>query len=436
MTSALQQMQDEAVTICAELIRIDSTNTGDPATIGDGETVCAERIRDWLVGFESTWLERTPGRGNLIVRIPGTRGDLPALLVHAHTDVVPADPSQWSVNPFSGEIAEGCVWGRGAVDMKNMIGMLVAVIRQFERESHRPQRDIVLAFVADEEVEGAHGMGFLVDQHPEVFAGVTEAVGEVGGFSISAPLGHAYTIGIAEKGIAWATLTARGTEGHGSMVPNEQSAAARLVAALTRITQHEWPLELDDTANIVIRSLEGLLGYEVDVTNLGAALAPLGPVAGMFANAFHTTSVLTQVRAGSKTNTVPGVATATVDCRIAPGRDDEFRRVFHELLGPDIDVTWETGPSVAAPFDTPLVAAMQRAVSAVDPSAQTLPFMTGGATDAKSLTRLGIDCYGFIPLRLPDGFDFPARFHGVDERVPITAIHTGTLILRELLRSQ
>lgn len=436
MTHDLTQLQAEAVEFCTELIRIDSTNTGEPSTTRDGETRCAVRIRDWLGELPSTRYERTPGRGNLVVRIPGARPELPALLVHAHTDVVPADPAQWSVDPFGGELRDGCVWGRGAVDMKDMIGMTVAAVRQLVREGHRPQRDLVLAFVADEEVEGAHGMGWLVDSHPEVFAGVTEAIGEVGGFSVSGPRGRVYTVGIAEKGLAWATLRAHGTEGHGSMVPNSENAAAALVAALARITSYDWPIELDGNATTVLRALEQLLGREVDTADLRGSLGELGPVAGMFANAFQTTSALTQLRAGVKTNTVPGEAFATVDCRIAPGRDEEFRRVFAELLGPGIDVTWETAPSVTAPFDAPLVEQMRAAVQAVEPGAELLPFVTGGATDAKSLMRLGIDCYGFAPLRLPEDFNFPERFHGIDERVPVAALHTGARILLEFLRAQ
>ncbi|WP_233613169.1 M20/M25/M40 family metallo-hydrolase [Leucobacter edaphi] len=435
----LSLMQEEAVRFCAELIRIDSTNTGDPASTGDGETRCAELIRDWLSELPSEWFERVPGRGNLVVSIPGKDPQLPRLAIHAHTDVVPADPVKWSVDPFAGEIRDGRVWGRGAVDMKDMIGMLVAAVRQTLREGHRPRRGIVLLFVADEEVEGANGMGFLVDEHPEVFRGVNEAIGEVGGFSVPTPTGDAYTIGIAEKGIAWATLRATGTEGHGSMVPNLEGAPARLVAALQRISEHEWPEEVDATASAVLTGLGSVLGVHVDPrdeSGFAQALAPLGPVAGMFSNAFRTTAAITQVHAGSKTNTVPGEAIATVDCRIAPGRDEEFRRVFAELVGPGIEVTWETGQSVVAPYDTALVASMRAAVQAVQPDAQFLPFLTGGATDAKSLDRLGIACYGFVPLRLPPGFDFPGAFHGIDESVPVDALRTGSLILREFLLSQ
>lgn len=434
----LEALRREATEITAALIRIDSTNTGDPATIGDGESRCAELIGELLaeVGHEGQWRERIPGRGNLVVRIAGKDPAAPALLFHAHTDVVPADPALWRADPFCGEVLEGELWGRGAVDMKNMIGMLLAAIRSLSREGWQPARDIVLAFVADEEVEGAAGMAFLVAEHPELFRGVTEAIGEVGGFSFEAPTGRHYAVGIGEKGVAWATLRAHGVEGHGSLIPNSKSAAARLTTALSRIVAHRWPLADDPATDAVLAHLGDALGSPARARSIEQDLAPLGPVAPMFSSAFRTSAVLTQVHAGSKTNTVPGTATATVDCRIAPGYEAEFHRVFAELLGPDIEVSWESGPSVTAVYDSDLVAAVGRAITAADPGAGAVPFVTGGATDAKALSQLGIRCYGFVPLRLPAGFNFPGMFHGIDERVPVAALETGTLILRELLLSQ
>lgn len=429
-------MQEEAVSVCAELIQIASVNTGIPETMGDGETRCAELIRDRLSHLEAQWVERQYGRGNLLFRIPGTDPARPALLVHAHTDVVPADESLWSFPPFSGEIIDGYVCGRGAVDMKDMIGMLVAALRQLDRENWQPERDIVLAFVADEEAAQGYGMKWLVEEHPELFDGVSEAFGEVGGFSVPSPQGRQYTIGVAEKGLAWATLTAHGVEGHGSMIPNHQNAAAKLVAALERIVSYQWPVELDSSGRDVIVRLEELLGTTVDPENLGSVLDPLGPVSKMFANAFRTTSALTQVHAGIKTNTVPGTAIATVDCRIAPGTDLEFQRTFETLAGPDVEISWDVDQSVTATFDTPLVTAMQAALASVDPDAGTLPFLTGAATDAKFLAPLGISCYGFVPLQLPADFDFPGMFHGIDERVPVSALKTGSVILRNFLAKQ
>lgn len=431
-------LQREAVEFTAALIRIDSTNTGNPATIGSGESECAELIRRWFAeaGYRGLWRERTPGRGNLVIRITGSDPEAAALLIHAHTDVVPADAALWRVDPFAGEIHAGELWGRGAVDMKNMIGMLVSAIRSLAAEGWQPRRDIVLAFVADEEVEGADGMSFLVDQHPELFAGVTEAIGELGGFSIEAPRGRHYAIGIGEKGVAWATLRARGVEGHGTLIPNSTSAVARLTAVLARIVAHEWPLAEDPALQTVITHLRSAVGIDLEAATIERDIASLGPIAPMLSSAFRTSSVLTQVHAGSKTNTVPGEAVATVDCRIAPGYEREFHEVFASLVGPDIEVTWEKAPSVTAEYNTALTDAMRGAITAIDPGAGVIPFVTGGATDAKTLTRLGIQCYGFVPLQLPKQFDFPGMFHGIDERVPVASLETGAAILQVFLRNQ
>lgn len=435
---AIARLRAEAVEFTAQLIRIDSTNTGDPATIGHGESQCARLIQHTLseIGLHGEWRERTPGRGNVVFRIAGSHPDLPALLFHAHTDTVPADPAHWAANPWSGEIRDGELWGRGAVDMKNMIGMLLAALRALRAEGWQPRRDIVLAFVADEEVDSADGMSFLVEQHPELFAGVTEAIGEVGGFSFEPPAGRSYAIGIGEKAVAWATLRAAGTEGHGSLVPNTENAVALLTSALARIAAHPWPVADDAATAAVLRHLSDALRTEVSAHTVAEQMAPLGPIAQMFSSAFRTSAALTQVRAGSKTNTVPGSAVATVDCRIAPGFEREFHRTFAELVGPGIEVTWDEAPSATAPSDTPLTQAIGLAVTRIDPEASTIPFVTGGATDAKALIRLGIACYGFVPLRLPPAFDFPGMFHGIDERVPVSALETGAEILRELLRSQ
>lgn len=435
---SLEQLHSEAVSLTAALIRIDSTNSGDPAGGGDGESQCARLVQSSLseIGLRGDWYERTPGRGNVVFRIPGSDQALPALLFHAHTDTVPADPTLWAADPWGGETRDGQLWGRGAVDMKNMIGMLLAALRSLHREGWRPRRDIVLAFVADEEVESVDGMAYLVDEHPEIFAGVTEAIGELGGFSFETPSGRKYAVGIGEKAVAWATLRASGTEGHGSLVPNEENAAARLAAALGRIVKHQWPYADDEGANTVLRHLSDALGAEVTPENVAQRTAALGPISPMLAAAFQTSSALTQVHAGSKTNTVPGTAVATVDCRIAPGYEAEFHRVFADLVGPGIEVNWEEAPGATAPYDTDLTAAINRAIAAVDPAAEAIPFVTGGATDAKALSRLGIACYGFVPLRLPDSFDFPGMFHGIDERVPLSALHSGAEILRDLLRSQ
>ncbi|MDQ0819535.1 acetylornithine deacetylase/succinyl-diaminopimelate desuccinylase-like protein [Arthrobacter sp. V4I6] len=432
-------MAAEAVEFCRSLIRIDSTNTGDPATTGDGESRCAEYIQSLLAetGLECQWVEKVPGRGNIVVRMKGRDPDAAALLVHGHTDVVPADVIDWTVDPFSGEVKDGFIWGRGAVDMKDMVAMTVAAVRQLRRENFVPRRDIVFAFVADEEIAGEFGAGFLVDEHPDLFHGVTEAIGEIGGFSLQLNEDlRIYLLGVAEKGVAWATLTARGTTGHGSIVPNEANAVARLSAALAHISSYEWPVVRSASITALAEQLGEVLGRPLDLDRLDEELGSLGSLAAMLRPGLRSSTVPTQFHAGYQTNVVPGTATATVDCRIAPGTDDEFKEQFMELLGPGIEVSWSEGRSLEAPANGPLLDAMKAAITAVDPAGRGLPFVISGATDAKAFSRLGINCYGFSPLRLPADFDFAGMFHGIDERVPVTALQAGTRILHRFLSAQ
>lgn len=439
MRENLDEMAAEAVDICRRLIRIDSTNTGDPATTGDGESRCAALIRELLadVGLRGDWLEKVPGRGNLVVRVKGSDSGAPALLVHGHTDVVPAEAADWSVDPFSGELKDGFIWGRGAVDMKDMLAMTVASLRRLCRDGFVPRRDIVFAFVADEEIGAEHGAQFLVDEHPELFHGVTEAIGEVGGFSLQVRDElRLYLLGVAEKGIAWATLTAHGSTGHGSIVPNADNAVARLSAALARLAAHEWPLVMSGPVAAMVAALEEALGRPLDTDRLDDELASLGPLAPMLLPGLRTSTAPTQFHAGYKTNVVPGTATATVDCRIAPGTDEAFKARFMDLLGPGIDVMWEDGRSVTAPAHGALLDGMKAAITAEDPAGVGIPFVMSVATDAKAFSQLGINCYGFSPLRLPAGFDFAAMFHGIDERVPVSALQAGTRILHRFLAAQ
>ena len=432
-------MAAEAVALTRALIRIDSTNTGDPRTTGDGESRCARLIEEQLaeVGLTGTWYERTPGRGNLVVRVAGSDPGAGALLVHGHTDVVPAALEDWSVDPFAAQLRDGCVWGRGAVDMKHMLGMTVAAVRRMAREGSVPVRDLVLAFVADEEVDSSDGMAFLVEQHPEAFAGVTEAVGECGGHTVALdPQRRVYTVGVGEKAVGWATLRARGTTGHGSSTPNAENAVARVAAAVDRIAQHEWPVVVGEGVGAFLDALEGLLGRPLDRTRLDEELAALGPVAASMGAVLRTTTAPTSFHAGYKENVVPGEATATVDCRIPPGAEDAFAEVFAGLVGDGVEVSWLSAPAVGVPAPFGLLDAVARAVDEADPGAAVLPIVSSGVTDAKALSRLGIECYGFSPLPLPTEFDFAGMFHGVDERVPVAGVEAGAVLLHRFLRAQ
>lgn len=438
MTEHLNLSQDEAVELTSELIRIDTTNTGEPSTTV-GERAAAEYVRGKLeeVGYETTYVESgAPGRGNVFARLAGRDPGRGALLIHGHLDVVPADPTEWSVHPFSGAVRDGYIWGRGAVDMKDMVAMTLATARRFKRDGVVPPRDLVFAFLADEEAGGAFGAQWLVENRPELFDGVTEAVGEVGGFSVTLGEGvRAYTIEIAEKGIAWMRIRARGRAGHGSML-HDDNAVTKVAAAVARLGAHEFPLVVTDSVRAFLDSVTAITGVAFDEDDLPGSVAKLGPFARVVGATLRDTANPTMLSAGYKANVIPSVAEAVVDCRVLPGRQEAFERELDEILGPDVEREWVTHlPAVETTFDGDLVDAMTAAVQAEDAGARTIPYVLSGGTDAKALHTLGIRCFGFAPLRLPPDLDFTALFHGVDERVPVDAVRFGTRVLDRFLRN-
>ncbi len=427
----------EAVQFCSELIRIPSVNTGDPATIGDGEARAARYIQQKLeeVGYRTEYVESAPGRGNVVCRLAGADPSRGALLIHGHVDVVPADPAEWQVDPFSGAIQDGYVWGRGAVDMKDMVAMTLAVARDLKRRGVVPPRDLIFAFVSDEEAGGFHGALWLVQNHPEWFAGATEAISEVGGFSVTLEGDRrAYPVAAAEKGIAWATLTARGTAGHGSMA-NSDNAVTRLADAVARLGQHEFPLHRTATLDAFFAAVTELTGLEFPADDIEGAVRKLGPFSRLVLATLRNTANPTMLNAGYKANVIPSVAQATVDCRVLPGTEADFKAQVAEIVGDGIDIDWVEAPPLEYPFEGPLVDAMTAALRAEDPESWPIPYVLSGGTDNKAFSELGIAGYGFSPLRLPPDLDFSALFHGVDERVPVDALHFGTRVLSRLLRN-
>jgi acetylornithine deacetylase/succinyl-diaminopimelate desuccinylase-like protein len=430
--------EDEVVGLASDLIRIDSTNTGDPDTLV-GERAAAEYVAEKLgeVGFEVTYLESgAPGRGNVIARLPGADATRGALLVHGHLDVVPADASEWSVHPFSGAVQDGYLWGRGAVDMKDMVAMIIAVARRFRRDGVVPPRDLVFAFVADEEAGGMQGAHWLVEHRRDLFEGCTEAISEVGGFSLTVREGRRlYLIQTAEKGIAWMRLRARGRPGHGAVV-HEDNAVTALCAAVTRLGNHRFPLVMTDSVQEFLTAVGEETGLDFSGDNLEGAVAKLGALARLIGATLRDTANPTMLDAGYKANVIPSTAEAVVDCRVLPGRQAAFEREVDELLGPDVTREWvQSLPPVETTFDGDLVAAMDAAIRREDPGARTVPYMLFGGTDAKAFSQLGMRCFGFAPLRLPPDLDFAAMFHGVDERVPIDGLTFGTRVLDRFLRS-
>ena len=424
--------EDEVATLCSDLIRIDTSNRGDHS--GPGERKAAEHVATLLadVGLDAKIYESHPGRASVVTRIAGTDPGRPALLIHGHLDVVPADPADWAVHPFSGEVSDGEIWGRGAVDMKDMDAMILAVIRQRLREGRRPPRDVVLTFLADEEAGGVWGARYLADSHRDLFEGVTEAIGEVGGFSATLDGQRLYLLQTAEKGIAWLRLSLRGPAGHGSMKVS-RNVVAELAETVARIGRHEWPLRLTQAAQAFLGAAAEALGMSQEA-DARQVLERLGPLARMIGATVSNTSNPTVLNAGYKVNVIPGLATAEVDCRFVPGYGDELLAEIDGLLGPGVQREFiHHDIAVETDFDGRLCAAMTAALLKEDPSAKVVPYCLSGGTDAKSFSRLGIRCFGFAPLRLPADLDFFGMFHGVDERVPIDALRFGVRVLDDFL---
>ncbi|MEU8581172.1 M20/M25/M40 family metallo-hydrolase [Streptomyces abikoensis] len=429
----------EVVSFTSDLIRIDTTNRGG----GDcRERPAAEYVAQRLaeVGIEPVLLERDPGRTNVVARVPGRDRGAEALLVHGHLDVVPAEPADWTVHPFSGEVRDGVVWGRGAIDMKNMDAMVLAVVRAWARAGVRPPRDIVLAFTADEEDSGVPGAGFLADEHAVLFEGCTIGISESGGYTFHADGGlRLYPVGAGERGSAWVKLTARGTAGHGSKI-NPRNAVVNLSAAIARIGEYRWPVRLTPTVRAALREIAAVQGISVDVDapglDLDELLGKLGKAAALVAATVRNSANPTMLDAGYKVNVIPGVAVGFVDGRTVPGGAEEFRATMDRLTGPDVE--WERyhgEVALQAPVDAPVFERMRAAIEAFDPEGHVVPFCMSGGTDAKQFSRLGIVGYGFSPVRLPAGFDYQAMFHGVDERVPVEALHFGVRVLDHFLMS-
>ncbi len=432
-----QTARDEVVQLCHDLIRIDTTNTGDTDTSA-GERVAAEYVAGKLeeIGLQTSLLESTKNRASVIARVAGRDSTRDALLIHGHLDVVPAEPAEWSVHPFSGEERDGYLWGRGAVDMKDMDAMTLAVVRQWHRDGYVPPRDIVLAFVADEEAGGKLGARWLVDHHPELFEGCTEAISEVGGFSLTVRDDlRLYLIQTAEKGLGWMRLRATGRPGHGSMV-HEDNAVTRLCAAVTRLGQHRFPLTMTKTVRQFLDSISEAYGVAFDLDDLDATLAKLGGLAKFIGATLRNTANPTMLDAGYKANVIPSSASAVVDGRFLPGQEEEFERQLDEILGADISREWIVkDQALETSFDGPLVEQMVAALRAEDPHARPIPYTMSGGTDAKSFERLGMRCFGFSPLQLPPDLDFAGLFHGIDERVPIDGLHFGVRVLDRFLRA-
>lgn len=426
---------DETAIIARDLIRFDTTNYGEGRSNGEAEAAAYVEAKLVELGLQPRVFESDPGRASVVARVAGADPGKPALVVHGHLDVVPADPRNWSVDPFGGEIKDGLLWGRGAVDMKNMDAMILTAVGDILRAGERPARDLVVAFFADEEDGGRRGSHHLVDTHPELFAGATEAISEVGGYSIDLAGRRAYLLQTGEKSLVWIKLIARGRAAHGSRLIRD-NAITKLAEAVVALGREDWPIQLTATTTRLIGELGRLLDVDPQQIGPDEVVIRTGTAAGFILATLRTTTNPTLLEAGYKHNVIPDTAEALIDIRTLPGEEDAVLSRVRELIGDDIEIqVMHRDIGLEAEFDGGLVDAITGTLEQHDPGAPVLPYLLSGGTDNKALSRLGITGYGFAPLRLPADLDFPGMFHGVDERVPLDALVFGRTVLRDLLRA-
>jgi acetylornithine deacetylase/succinyl-diaminopimelate desuccinylase-like protein len=428
-------LEEEVVKICQDLIRIPSVNFGDGK--GDEKAVAEYVVASLAeVGIPAKIYESAPSRCNVIANIEGSDTSRPGLVVHGHIDVVPANAADWSVDPFAAEIRDGMIWGRGAVDMKNTDAMILAIVRKWARTGYKPPRNIVLAFFADEEAGMTYGSRWMAAKHPEVFAGCSEAISEVGGFSVTVGDGkRLYFVEAAQKGIHWMRLTASGRAGHGSMM-NDENALTELSEAVAKIGRYNWPQRYTQTVKILFKKIAQATGKPYNEDDLRPLLTEIGPTARMIGATLQNTANPTMLDAGYKANVIPGSASAVIDGRFLPGYEDELNETIRSIIGPDITIeTISRDIALEVDFEGDLVEAMCNAITRHDPEGIPVPYLMSGGTDNKALSELGIVGYGFSPLKLPADLDFMALFHGVDERVPISGLEFGVNVLADFLEN-
>ena len=423
----------EVARVARDLIRFDTTNYGEGRAHGEREA--AEYVGAYLESFGLTpeFYEPIPRRTNVTARVPGRNPDKPALVLHGHLDVVPAVAEDWSVDPFEGFVKDGMLWGRGAVDMKDMDAMILTSVGDLLRAGEQPERDLILTFFADEENGGVEGSQLVVRDRAEWFAGASEAISEVGGYSIAVGDERAYLLQVGEKALVWVRLHATGLAGHGSR-HHPDNAVTRLAEAVAALGRTGWPIELTSTTRQLVGSLAELSGTLADDPDTVADTA--GAASAFLRSTFRTTTNPTGLTAGYKHNVIPDAATAAIDIRTLPGREDEVLAQVQRIVGDDIRIeVVHRDIGLEVPFAGDLVDAMVGALGRHDPGVPVIPYLMGGGTDNKALAELGIAGFGFAPLRLPADLDFTGMFHGVDERVPIDALVFGQRVLTDLIRS-
>lgn len=434
-----EEVTSETIRHLQALIRIPTVNPPGnelPAAEYLAEVLSAE-------GYDPLVLESAPGRGNVVARYRG-QGEAPPLLLLSHLDVVPVEPEKWERDPFGGEMADGFVWGRGALDMKSVAAMQLMVMLLLARERVPLARDVIFAATADEEAGGLYGIGFLVDHHLDLVR-AEYALTEFGGFPLDMGGKRIYLCQVAEKGICWVRMRARGTPGHGS-VPHGDNAVVKLAEAVARLGRVSLPFHRTDAVAGMIGGMAEALGGVRGLIFRGLLHPTLSPfiLQRLIRNPqqvhylhalLHNTVSPTVLRAGGKTNVIPSEAEAELDGRILPGQDlDSFLTEVRAVVGEGFELEpIMVAPPVASDYRTPLFAAMAEGLRRHDPDAAVVPMMMTGGTDAKHLARVGIPCYGFSPLRLPPDMNLLQMVHGHNERVPVDGLAFGVRVLYEVI---
>jgi acetylornithine deacetylase/succinyl-diaminopimelate desuccinylase-like protein len=421
------------------LLRFNTTNP--PGAEGP----CIEYMRFVLAaaGIESTILALDPDRPNLIARIPGA-GEAPPLLLYGHVDVVTTEGQDWTHPPFAGEIVDGYVWGRGALDMKGGIAMLLAAFLRAKAEEARLPGDVIFLALSDEEESGIYGARFITEEHRDLFDGVRYALGEFGGFSLTLGPRRFYPIMVAEKQGCHVRATVRGPGGHGSL-PMRGGAMARLARLLHTLDRNRLPVHITPVVRAMIEAVAKtlptvngpLLRQLLNARLTDRVLDAMGERGKLFDPLLHNTVNATIVRGGEKGNVIPSEVTVDMDGRILPGyTQDELLRELRALVGSDVELeAVEYDISAPAAPDMTLFETLGGILREADPDGIPIPYMMSGVTDGRFFARLGIQTYGFTPMRLPPDFAFTSLIHAADERVPVEAVGFGAdAVYQALLR--
>ena len=421
-------MYRRPVELLQQLIRFDTTNPPG------NEAACIGYISALLraQGIEPLLLARDPARPNLVARIAG-EGTAPPLLLYGHVDVVTTAEQTWQHPPFAGVVAGGYVWGRGALDMKGGVAMLLASFLRAKAEGLHLPGDVVLVMLVDEEAGGDNGAQYLVEHHAGLFADMRYALGEFGGFSMELGGRRFYPVQVAEKQICWMRATVRGRAGHGSL-PLRGGAMAKLGHLLRQLDRHRLPVHITPVARRMIESITAALPMPGRVV-LGQLLNPaltdgvlrlLGAGGTTFDPLLHNTVNATIVRGGDKINVIPSTITVDLDGRLLPGyRPEEMLSELRPLLGPEVElevIRYDPGPPEPRLGLFDILAGIIREA---DPEGIPIPFLLPGVTDGRFFSRLGIQTYGFLPMQLPGDLAFSRLIHAADERIPVEAVGFG-----------